>query len=182
MNLSYKKYRRIQRFSLHVPILYFTDKQHFTNDVHINQSLSISLLTLFCLFQNKPAPLSKIQKQKEMDTIKKLGSLMLILTISLPCFAKKKVEVKGNFNKRVKTSTSELPIRGWLEDNNKDLLLEFSTNLGTVQVTVTNSMGEVVYNQSVVTKPSVGISLDEEIKEGSTVSITDGKNLVYGEI
>ncbi len=25
-----------------------------------------------------------------MDTIKKLGSLMLILTISLPCFAKKK--------------------------------------------------------------------------------------------
>lgn len=90
MNLSYKKYRKIQRFSLHVPILYFTDKQHFTNDVHINQSLSISLLTLFCLFQNKPAPLSKIQKQKEMDTIKKLGSLMLILTISLPCFAKKK--------------------------------------------------------------------------------------------
>lgn len=117
-----------------------------------------------------------------MDTIKKLGSLMLILTISLPCFAKKKVEFKGNFNKRVKTSTSELPIRGWLEDNNKDLLLEFSTNLGTVQVTVTNSMGEVVYNQSVVTKPSVGISLDEEIKEGSTVSITNGKNLVYGEI
>ena len=49
-------------------------------------------------------------------------------------------------------------------------------------MTVTNSEGEIVYNQSIVTKPSVVISLDEEIREGATVSITDGKNLVYGEI
>ncbi len=107
---------------------------------------------------------------------------MLILTISLPCFAKKEVGFKGNFNKQSKTTTSELPVHGWLEDNNKDLLLEFSTNLGTVQVTVTNSMGEVVYNQSVVTKPSVVISLDEEVKEGTIVSITDGVNSIYGKI
>lgn len=117
-----------------------------------------------------------------MNAIRKLGSLILVLAISLPCFAKKEVEFKGNFNKKLKTSTSEFPIRGWVEDNNKDLLLEFSTNLGTVQVTVTNSEGEVVYHQFVVTKPSVVISLDEEIREGATVSITDGKNLVYGEI
>ena len=117
-----------------------------------------------------------------MKTIKKLGNLILILTISLPCFAKKKVEFKGDFRKWIKTSTSEIPIHGWVEDNNKDLLLEFSTNLGTVQVTVTNSEGEIVYNQSIVTKPSVVISLDEEIREGATVTITDGKNLVYGEI
>ena len=79
----------------------------------------------------------------------------------------------GKWEKGPKSITSTLPIRGWLEDNNKDLLLEFSYNLGTVQVTVTNSMGEVVYNQSVVTKPSVGISLNEEVKEGTIVSITD---------
>ncbi len=117
-----------------------------------------------------------------MNAIRKLGSLILILAISLPCFAKKKVEFKGNFNKQVKTSTSELPIRGWLEGNNKDLLLEFSTNLGTVQMTVTNSMGEVVYNQSIVTKPSVVISLNEEVKEGTIVSITDGENFIYGNL
>lgn len=117
-----------------------------------------------------------------MNTIKKLGSLIFVLAISFPCFAKKNIEFKGNFDKKVKSITFEYPICGWLEDNNKDLLLEFSTNLGTVQVTVTNSFGEVVYNQSIVTKPSVVISLDEEIGEGATVSITDGKNLVYGEI
>ena len=117
-----------------------------------------------------------------MNAIRKLGSLILVLAISLPCFAKKRVEFKGNFDKKVKFITSECPICGWLEDNNKDLLLEFSTNLGTVQVTVTNSEGEVVYKQSIATKPSVVISLEEEIGEGATVSITDGKNLVYGEI
>ena len=88
----------------------------------------------------------------------------------------------GKWEKGPKSITSTLPIRGWLEDNNKDLLLEFSYNLGTVQVTVTNSMGEVVYNQSVVTKPSVGISLNEEVKEGTIVSITDGENFIYGNL
>ncbi len=117
-----------------------------------------------------------------MNTIRKWGSVILILAVSFPCFAKKKIEFKSHWDLSTKSITSESSIRGWVEDNNKDLLLEFSTNLGTVEVTVTNSAGEVVYNQSIVTKPSVIISLDEEIREGATVSITDGKNLVYGEI
>lgn len=104
------------------------------------------------------------------------------MAISIPCFAKKKVELNGNWDGRIKSIIPELPIQAWLEDNNKDLLLEFSTNLGTVQVTVTNSEGEVVYEQSVVTQPSILISLDKEVKEGSTIVITDGDNLVYGEI
>lgn len=144
--------------------------------------MSISLLTVFAFSKNTSYLWRKFKTKREMKTIKKLGSLILILAISLPCFAKKEVKFKGNFNKQFKTATSEFPIRGWLEDNNKDLLLEFSTNLGTVEVTVTNSAGEIVYNQSIVTKPSVVISLNEEIREGATVSITDGKNLVYGEI
>ena len=49
-------------------------------------------------------------------------------------------------------------------------------------MTVTNSEGEVVYEQSVVTQPSILISLKEEIKEGSSIVITDGDNLVYGKI
>lgn len=117
-----------------------------------------------------------------MNAIRKLGSLILILAISLPCFAKKKVKFKGNWHLSPKSIIPKLPIQAWLEDNNKDLLLEFSTNLGTVQVIVTNSAGEVVYNQSVVTKPSIGISLNEEVKEGDIISITDGINSIYGEI
>lgn len=117
-----------------------------------------------------------------MNAIKKLGSLILVLAISLPCFAKKKVELIGRWDLKTKSITFQLPVQTWVQDNNKDLLLEFTADLGTVQVTVTNLAGEVVYNQSIVTKPSVVISLDKEIREGATVSITDGKNLVYGEI
>ena len=47
---------------------------------------------------------------------------------------------------------------------------------------VTNLAGEVVYKQSVEAQPSVVISLDEEVKEGSTVIIKEGENLIYGQI
>ena len=87
-----------------------------------------------------------------MNAIKKLGSLILVLAISLPCFAKKKVELIGRWDLKTKSITFQLPVQTWVQDNNKDLLLEFTADLGTVQVTVTNSAGEVVYNQSIVTK------------------------------
>ena len=116
-----------------------------------------------------------------MIYLRKIGCLLLIALLSFPCFAKKRIYLQGN-DKEPKSVIPLLPIQAWLEDNNKDLLLEFSTNLGTVQVTVTNSEGEVVYEQSVVTQPSILISLKEEIKEGSSIVITDGDNLVYGKI
>lgn len=54
--------------------------------------------------------------------------------------------------------------------------------MGTVEVIVTNLAGEVVYKQSVEAQPSVVISLDEEVKKGSTVIIKEGENLIYGQI
>lgn len=117
-----------------------------------------------------------------MDTLRKLGCLIFILALSVPCFAKKKVELKGFWYKNIKTIIPTLPIRAWVEDNNKDLLLEFSSNLGTVEVTVTNSAGEVVYKQSVEAQPSVVISLEEEMRDGDVLSVTDNGSLLYGMI
>ena len=51
---------------------------------------------------------------------------------------------KRKWSDRFRTIISEQSIQAWVEDNNKDLLLEFSANLGTVEVTITNSVGEVV--------------------------------------
>ena len=62
------------------------------------------------------------------------------------------------------------------------LLLEFSANLGTVEVTITNSVGEVVYKQSVEAQPSVVISLEEEMRDGDVVLVTDGENVIYGSL
>ena len=75
-----------------------------------------------------------------MIYLRKIGCLLLIALLSFPCFAKKRIYLQGN-DKGSKSVIPLLPIQAWLEDNNKDLLLEFSTNLGTVQVTVTNSEG-----------------------------------------
>ncbi|MBC5633383.1 DUF3244 domain-containing protein [Parabacteroides hominis] len=117
-----------------------------------------------------------------MKIFRKIGCLLLIATFSFPCFAKKRIYLKGKWDTAPKSIIPKRPIQAWIEDNNKDLLLEFSANLGTVEVIVTNLAGEVVYKQSVEAQPSVVISLDEEVKEGSTVIIKEGENLIYGQI
>lgn len=104
------------------------------------------------------------------------------MALSLPCFARKPIKWKGHWKTNVKSIIPEFPINAWVEDNNKDLLLEFSANLGPVEVIVTNSAGEVVYKQFMETQPSVVISLEEEVREGCSVIITDGENMIYGEI
>ena len=63
-----------------------------------------------------------------MNAIKKLGSLILVLAISLPCFAKKKVELIGRWDLKTKSITFQLPVQTWVQDNNKDLLLEFTAD------------------------------------------------------
>ena len=117
-----------------------------------------------------------------MNAFRKIGYVLLIATLSFPCFAKKRIYLKGKWDTAPKSIIPEQPIQAWIEDNNKDLLLEFSANLGTVEVIVTNLAGEVVYKQSVEAQPSVVISLDEEVKKGSTVIIKEGENLIYGQI
>lgn len=115
-----------------------------------------------------------------MEVLRKLGCLIFILALTVPCFAKKKVQLKGQWQNKIKSIIPALPIHAWVEDNGKDLLLEFSSNLGTVEVTVTNSTGEVVYKQSVEAQPSVVISLEEEMRDGDVITITDGRSLVCG--
>lgn len=117
-----------------------------------------------------------------MNTFRKIGCLLLIAAFSFPCFAKKRIYLKGKWSDRFRTIISEQSIQAWVEDNNKDLLLEFSANLGTVEVTITNSVGEVVYKQSVEAQPSVVISLEEEMRDGDVVLVTDGENVIYGSL
>lgn len=116
-----------------------------------------------------------------MKTFRKIGCLLLIAAFSFPCFAKKRIHLQG---RRIVTKSviPKQPIQAWVEDNNKDLLLEFSANLGTVEVIVTNSAGEVVYKQFVEAQPSVVISLEEEVGNEFILSIVKDQNMVYGKL
>ncbi|WP_251966827.1 DUF3244 domain-containing protein [Parabacteroides sp. AD58] len=79
--------------------------------------------------------------------------------------------------------SSIIPIIGNVEETTKELTLEFAEDLGDVVVTVTDASGKIVYQETVSTgnTPTWTVFLDESVQNG-TVSITDGINLVYGEI
>ena len=113
-----------------------------------------------------------------MNPLRKIKYLLLAVIFSFHCYAMKKVQLVGNWN--LASRSFNLPVQAWTEDNNKDLLLEFSSYLGTVEVTVTDQSGEVIYHQSVETDAPVVISLDREVQAGDVLSVTDGSNLVYG--
>lgn len=116
-----------------------------------------------------------------MKTFRKIGCVLLIAALSFPCFAKKRITLEGNWDV-TKSIIPKQPIQAWVEDNNKDLLLEFSVNLGTVEVIVTNSAGKVVYKQFIEAKPSIIISLEEEMTAKSFILITDGINIISGSV
>lgn len=114
----------------------------------------------------------------------KLLCIGLILLSALSCFAEtEEIKFIGEW-KKVKSIIPQLPIRAWIEDNNKDLLLEFSSNLGSIEVIVTNSTGDIIHMQSVDTKitSSTIISLNEEVKQGDQLFITDRMNTISGNL
>ncbi len=113
----------------------------------------------------------------------KLWSIGLILLFTLPCFAKKEITFKGEWLK-VKSIIPKLPIQAWIEDNNKDLSLEFSSNLGLIEVIVTNSTGDIIHKQSVDTNviSFTIISLNKDVREDGIICITDGNYFIYGNL
>lgn len=79
--------------------------------------------------------------------------------------------------------SSIIPIIGNVEETTGELTLEFTEDLGDVVVTVTDASGKTVCQETVTTgnTPTWTVFLDESVQNG-TVFITDGINLVYGEI
>lgn len=104
------------------------------------------------------------------------------LCISTLCFAKQ-IPMNGNWRSKLKSIEKDLPIEASIEEGSKELLLQFHGNLGLVYVTVTNSLGEIVYTEAVETKnvSTHIIQLDDTAKEECILSVTDGRNEVYGE-
>ncbi len=115
------------------------------------------------------------------DMTKKFLVAIALMFCSWPVYAKK-VHWKGKW--AIKQSIeSTFPIIGNVEETTRELTLEFMEDLGDVVVTVTDASGKTVYQETVVTgnTPNWTGILDESVQNG-TVSVTDGVNLVYGEI
>ena len=115
------------------------------------------------------------------DMTKKFLVAIALMLCSWPVFAKK-VHWLGKW-KIGRSIDSNIPIIGNVEETTGELTLAFTEDLGDVVVTVTDASGKTVYQETVSTgnTPNWTVFLDESVQNG-TVTVTDGVNLVYGEI
>lgn len=104
----------------------------------------------------------------------------IAMLCSCPVFAQK-ISWKGIWATKHSIDYT-FPIIGNIEETTKELSLVFTENLGKVIITVTDSSGEIIYQEPISTGdiPNWAITLDKSI-QGGMISITDGINLVYGE-
>ena len=109
--------------------------------------------------------------------------LVAACIIAVPAFGKRKVPLHGEWITKGKTVILDLPIEGSLEETTGELTLEFTEDLGDVVVTVTDASGKTVYQETIATGNTSNwtVNLDESVQNG-TATVTDGVNLVYGEI
>ena len=115
------------------------------------------------------------------DMTKKFLVAIALMLCSWPVFAKK-VHWLGKW-KIGRSIDSNIPIIGNVEETTGELTLAFTEDLGDVVITVTDASRKTVYQETVSTgnTPNWTVTLDESVQNGA-VSITDGMNLVYGEI
>ena len=86
----------------------------------------------------------------------------------------------GNVGKSVQ---KQVVIKGYLNETNGNLQLDFLRDLGNVVVTISDARGNIVYQQGVFAEDGIPliVSLEElSVREG-IVSVSDGNNTVWGE-
>lgn len=112
----------------------------------------------------------------------KLLLILACVTIPLSGFARKNIKVRGMRDKEEKSITLSSPVKAWLEDNGKELSLQFYRNLGPVKVIITNSSGKIVYEVIVeaTAMSSWNIGLDNVSKGEYMLSIANNDNTLVG--
>lgn len=84
-----------------------------------------------------------------MKELKVVFILVLCVFLSVPCFARRNIELAGAWKRVEKSYSAEVPILLYLEDNNKEISIQFLENIGCVEVCVTTSSGAIIYNMAI---------------------------------
>ena len=81
-----------------------------------------------------------------------------------------------------KVERAVLGVEGNIDDETCELTLQFLSDLGLIQVVITDDSGNPIYQESVEAEAGqiVSILLDELPAQGQMISVNDGNNVVYG--
>lgn len=110
---------------------------------------------------------------------KKFLCVVVALAMTVPMFGRR-IQMHGDW--RPQKSLVNIPIEGNIDDETGELTLQFLSDLGLVQVVITDDSGNPIYQESVEAEVGqmVSISLNELSAQGQMVSVIDGNNVVYG--
>ena len=110
---------------------------------------------------------------------KKILCMVVALAMAVPVFGRK---IHWNGDWRPQKSLVNIPIEGNIDDETCELTLQFLSDLGPVQIVITDDSGNPIYQESVEAEVGqmVSISLNELSAQGQMVSVIDGNNVVYG--
>lgn len=111
-----------------------------------------------------------------------LVTIIFLIMFTVSVYSKQYVHFGGRWDKVQRSLINDLPIKAWVEDDNEHLTLFFKDNLGDVCVTVSDSSGTILYDQVIYTDESSSVTIPIKDMEGECIlSVTDGKNHVFGE-
>lgn len=104
----------------------------------------------------------------------------VFLVLSFSCFAKR-VKLDGCWSKH-RSIEQTLPMQVFLDESRNELVLQFESELGTVQVSMTDLSGETLYSTYLETTEAVPfvIPLDHFAVGEYTIHIQQGINEVSG--
>lgn len=116
-----------------------------------------------------------------MKELKVVFILILCVFLSMPCFARRNIELAGSWKRIEKSYSTEIPIRIYLEDDNKEISIQFLENIGCVDICITTSNGCIIYNMRIDSSdvPTQFVKLNEVSKCSSyKVIISNELNVV----
>lgn len=110
---------------------------------------------------------------------KKILCMLVALAMAVPVFGGK-IHMHGDW--RPDKSLVNIPIEGNIDDEAGELTLHFLSDLGLVQVVITDNNGNPIYQESVDAEAELiyTIDLDELPAQGKVISVIGENSRVYG--
>lgn len=112
-----------------------------------------------------------------------LSLLLLGMCLSIQGFARINIVLKGSWNRVEKSINPNIPVQIYVEDGNKDITVQFFENLGSVNITIVTSDGNVVYNTILIATEmsTYSITLDDAFMDTEyCIIVANTQNAVSG--